>query len=195
MTLIEKFLAQPWINALSYRASTFAKMLEHFEVAASVGLTQIIETGTARARGNWQGDGQSTLIWDWVLGEVENSKALSIDLDERAVDIAKDQTTHVDFQVGNSIEVLSSIEPSTLSKVGLLYLDSLDFDFGQPQTAANHALGELLEVWNQLPSGCMIAVDDCHSPYAGKHTAVAAFMDSKGIPPAFTGYQMGWVKP
>ena len=41
----------------------------------------------------------------------------------------------------------------------------------------------------------MIAVDDCHSPYQGKHTAIAAFMAEKQIAPAFTGYQMGWIKP
>ena len=79
MTLAEKFLSQPWAYALSYRRDTFLKMVEHFETVAALGLTQIIETGTARTRGNWQGDGQSTLIWDWLVGEVDGAKALSID--------------------------------------------------------------------------------------------------------------------
>jgi hypothetical protein len=195
MTLLEKFESQPWIAALSYRKDTFKKMIEHFEIAASLGFTQLIETGTARVRGNWQGDGQSTLIWDWLASELSGTHVLSIDRDQRAVDIASEQTEHVDFQVGDSLEVLPSIDPEVLEKVGLLYLDSLDFEWGQPNTAAQHTLGELLKVWDHLPSGCMIAVDDCHSPYAGKHTAVAAFMSGQGIAPAFTGYQMAWVKP
>lgn len=195
MTLAEKFLSQPWAYALSYRRDTFLKMVEHFETVAALGLTQIIETGTARTRGNWQGDGQSTLIWDWLVGEVDGAKALSIDLNPKAVDIAKEQTKNVKFLVGDSIEKLTAQKGSVLSKVGLLYLDSLDFDWSNGQVSAQHHLGELLSVWDGLPSNCLIAVDDCHSPYQGKHTAIAAFMAEKQIAPAFVGYQMGWIKP
>lgn len=195
MNLLEKFDAQPWAPALSYRRDTFRNMIEHFEIAASLGLTQLIETGTARVRGNWQGDGQSTLVWDWLASELDGIQVLSIDRDQRAVDVADEQTEHVSFQVGNSLEVLPAIDLAVIQKVGLLYLDSLDFEWGQPATAAQHTLGELLKVWEHLPSGCMIAVDDCHSPYAGKHTAVAAFMSGNGIAPAFAGYQMAWIKP
>lgn len=195
MTIREKFESQPWANALVYRRDTFALMIEHFEKAAALGLIQIIETGTARARGNWSGDGQSTLIWDWLAGEIDGAKVLSIDMNPAAVELAKEQTKNVKFLVGDSIEKLSSQKSTVLSKVGLLYLDSLDFDWGAGHVSAQHHLGELLAVWESIPSGCLIAVDDCHSPYQGKHTAVAAFMAEKKIIPAFSGYQMGWIKP
>lgn len=195
MTIREKFESQPWANALSYRKDTFILMAEHFEMVAALGLNQIIETGTARTRGNWQGDGQSTLIWDWLVGEVDGAKAISIDVNQRAVDIAKEQTKNVKFLVGDSIEKLSAQKNTIISKVGLLYLDSLDFDWSNGQISAQHHLGELLAIWESLPSNCMVAVDDCHSPYQGKHTAIATFMAEKQIAPAFAGYQMAWIKP
>ena len=52
MTIREQFESQPWANALSYRKDTVGFMIEHFQKAAALGLTQIIETGTARARGD-----------------------------------------------------------------------------------------------------------------------------------------------
>lgn len=195
MTLKENFESQPWFNALSYRKDTFGIMIDYFEKAAALGLNQIIETGTARARGNWSGDGQSTLIWDWLAGEVAGAKVLSIDLNPKAVEVAKEQTKNVKFLVGDSIEKLMAQTSKVLSKVGLLYLDSMDFDWSQGDISARHHLGELSSVWDSLPSGCLIAVDDCHSPYQGKHTAIAAFMAEKQIAPAFTGYQIGWIKP
>lgn len=195
MTIREKFESQPWANALSYRKDTVGFMIEHFQKAAALGLTQIIETGTARARGNWQGDGQSTLVWDWLAGEIDDAKVISIDLNPNAVEVAKEQTKNIKFIVGDSITKLAAQTSKTLSKVGLLYLDSMDFEWGRGEVSAQHHLGELLAVWDSLPSGCLIAVDDCHSPYQGKHTAVAAFMAAKEIPPAFSGYQMGWIKP
>lgn len=195
MTIRDRFESQPWASALAYRKDTFGLMIEHFEKAAAIGLNQIIETGTARMRGNWSGDGQSTLIWDWLAGEIDGAKVLSIDLNPAAVDVAKEQTKNVKFLVGDSIEKLSGQKATVLSKVGLLYLDSLDFEWGRGQVSAQHHLGELLAVWENLPSGCLIAVDDCHSPYQGKHVAVAHFMADKQIAPAFSGYQMGWIKP
>lgn len=195
MTIREKFESQPWANALSYRKDTVGFMIEHFHKVATLGLTQIIETGTARARGNWQGDGQSTLVWDWLAGEIEDAKVISIDLNPNAVEVAKEQTKNIKFIVGDSITKLAAQTSKTLSKVGLLYLDSMDFEWGRGEASAQHHLGELLAVWDGLPSDCLIAVDDCHSPYQGKHTAVAAFMAAKEIAPAFSGYQMGWIKP
>lgn len=195
MTIRELFEAQPWANALSYRKDTFIKMAEHFETVAALGLNQIIETGTARARGNWQGDGQSTLVWDWLVDQIDGAKAISIDLNPKAIDVAKEQTKNVKFLVGDSIEKLKAQTNKVLSKVGLLYLDSMDFEWGNGQVSAQHHLGELVAVWDSLPSNCLIVVDDCHSPYQGKHTAIAAFMVEKQIAPAFAGYQMGWIKP
>lgn len=195
MTLREKFESQPWCNALAYRKDTFGRMIDYFEKVTALGLNQIIETGTARARGNWSGDGQSTLIWDWLAGEVDGVKVLSIDLNPKAVEVAKEQTKNVKFLVGDSVEKLTAQTSKVLSKVGLLYLDSMDFDWSQGEASARHHLRELVSVWDSLPPGCLVVVDDCHSPYQGKHTAIAAFMAEKQIAPEFTGYQIGWIKP
>lgn len=195
MDIKEKFESQPWASALNYRKETFAFMADHVEKMAAQGLNQIIETGTARTPGNWAGDGQSTLIWDWLASEVEGAKVTSIDISQQAVDNAREQTNSVKYVVGDSIEKLGAQATKTVSKVALLYLDSLDFDWGQPNVAAEHSLKELLAVWDRLPSGCLIVVDDCHSPYRGKQTAIASFMANQGISPAFSGFQTGWIKP
>jgi len=195
MDIKEKFNSQPWAKALSYRKDAFAFMIDHVEKSAALGLNQIIETGTARTPGNWQGDGQSTLIWDWLAAEVNGTKVISIDINPKAVENAREQTNRVKYIVGDSVEKLRTQTTKTISKVSLLYLDSLDFDWGLPNVAADHSLKELLVVWDQLPSGCLIVVDDCHSPYRGKQTAIASFMANQGISPAFSGFQMGWIKP
>jgi trans-aconitate methyltransferase len=108
MTLREKFQAQPWFQALSHRQRTFVLMIDHYEKAAVSGLNQIIETGTARAEGNWSGDGQSTLIWDWVASQIPSTKVLSIDLNPAAVEVAKLQTKHVQYHAGDSVQHLTS---------------------------------------------------------------------------------------
>lgn len=195
MTLKENFEAQPWADLLAHRKATTLLMLEHFKAVATLGLNQIIETGTARMRDNWQGDGQSTLVWDWAAGEIKGSKVLSIDLDPKAVEVAREQTKHVRYVVGDSIQVLSELGSDVLSKVGLLYLDSLDFDWSSGDASARHHLAELATVWERLPSGCMIIVDDRHSPSQGKHTAIATFMSEKKIEALFVEYQVGWIKP
>lgn len=83
-----------------------------------------------------------------------------------------------------------------MKNCALLYLDSMDL-YGAPhemaQSALHHA-GELAACYSRLPSGCLIAVDDCKEPI-GKHTIVKAFFDAAGIKPEFSGYITIWRKP
>ena len=169
-------------------------MVEHFEKAAEMGLDQIIETGTARTKGNWSGDGQSTLIWDWVAHQIPDTQVISIDIDPDAIKVAELQTKKVHFHSGDSVEFLSALSDETISKTGLLYLDSLDWEFQQGYISACHHLMELLSVWDRLPSGCMIAVDDVNGTHHGKHVAILEFMNERNINPVFYGYQIAWIK-
>jgi len=41
----------------------------------------IVETGCARQPDNWAGDGQSTLVWDWLLDKVGGT-GLSMDISQ-----------------------------------------------------------------------------------------------------------------
>jgi trans-aconitate methyltransferase len=194
MTIKDKLQAQPWFNELMHRQETVSSMVEYFASVAATGLNQIIETGTARQKGNWSGDGQSTLIWDWLAHQIPNVKVLSIDLDPIAIETVRAQTKKVEFLTGDSIQHLPSLPVEIISHVGLLYLDSMDWDFERGYISACHHLVELQSVWDRLPVGCMIAVDDVHGDNQGKHVAIQEFMIERNISPKFKGHQIGWIK-
>jgi hypothetical protein len=70
----------------------------------------------------------------------------------------------------------------------------MDWSVERGYISACHHLMELLAVWDRLPSGCMIAVDDVHGTHHGKHVAILEFMNERNISPAFFGYQIAWIK-
>lgn len=175
---------------LGTRAITFSYMIQQI---LQMPHTQIIETGTARAQGNWMGDGQSTLIWDWIA-KIKDLSVLSIDLNQDYIETARSQTTKVDYLQGDSVYILNKLSKDIVRNCGLLYLDSFDLDQRNPIPSAVHHLKELTAVWPLLPRGCMIVVDDCISDTLGKHIFVKSFFNSIEIKPVFTGYQWGWLK-
>lgn len=192
--LKEKFSQQEWFHQLSGRRETFSQMVEYVEKSLPLGLDQIIETGTARSKGNWSGDGQSTLIWDWLTSHLKGLKVISIDSNVEAIEMAKSQTKNVDFHLGDSVKCLKAIDPKILSRVSLLYLDSMDWSYEANEESAKHHLKELQSVWERLSAGCMIVVDDVHGAEYGKHVAVAEFMKKKRIKTHFSDYQIAWIK-
>ena len=190
--IVSEFTQTPFFPELSHRGPSFARMVDHVERNRS--LTQVIETGTARIAGNWGGDGQSTLIWDWLADRLPIT-VTSIDIEPEAVAIARSQVKHVEFIVGDSVCALAAMRPEKLRRTALLYLDSYDWTPETHLESAFHHLAELASVWAYLPSGCMIAVDDVHGQFVGKHVMVYRFMSKLGIEPAFAGSQAGWIKP
>ena len=187
-----EFLNSPMNSILGRRTITFHAMVSHLESCKS---GYIIETGTARQKGNWVGDGQSTLIWDWVAERRNDIKVVSIDKEQRYIDIAKEQTKHVDYICNCSVVALNLLPISIVNQTRLLYLDSFDWSEEKDLESSLHHLCELPCVWRDLPEGCMIVVDDRHSDYKGKHWLVESFMKKLSIGPCFKGYQIGWIKP
>jgi hypothetical protein len=186
---IENTFHKVYKERLGRRALTYNLMIKYllkrYEIAQEI---TIVETGTARTKGDWDGDGQSTLIWDWLVCSL-NGLALSIDISEQAIETAKHQVSdRVKFKCGNSVKVLSE-HAAFLQHADLLYLDS--FDLNQEDTSPSwiHHLMELTACWAKLPSGCMVVVDNCVSSF------VEQFMTELGITPAFQGYQTAWIKP
>lgn len=150
----------------------------------------IVETGCAREIGNWHGDGQSTLVWDWLLDKVGGT-GLSMDISPENCHAAASQVQHFKVACVDSVVGLRTmVKPE---EIDFLYLDS--FDLTETIDSPTHHLAELTSVYARLQSGCLIAVDDCVSEQHGKHRFVRDFLTRLGVQPVVRGYVTVWVKP
>lgn len=156
------------------------------------GPINIIETGCAREKDNWAGDGQSTIVWNWLANQTLGV-TVSVDIDPKATRYAESLGLKATrFVLNDSVSVLRT---EYVKFLNLLYLDSLDFDPKNPHVSAMHHACELTACWDRLPSGCLIAVDDCHDVHLGKHHMVRALMDRMEIRPLLCSYITIWRKP
>ena len=150
----------------------------------------IVETGCAREADSWNGDGQSTLVWDWLLDKVGGT-GLSMDISGENCAAAASRVQH--FKVACVDSVVGLRTMVTPEEIDFLYLDS--YDLTETIDSPTHHLAELASVYPRLPSGCLIAVDDCKNEQHGKHRFVRDFLARLGIEPFLRGYVTVWVKP
>ena len=147
----------------------------------------IIETGTVRQIDNWEGDGQSTIVWDTLATNLGGT-VTTIDIDpigaELVAELGLQATTAI---VGNSLDVI----PTLTGHADLLYLDSFDVDFENPLPAAAHHLSELMAALNLLAPGSIVAVDD-NEDDQGKGSEVAWFLAEHGANEIVRGYVRVW---
>jgi hypothetical protein len=137
----------------------------------------VVETGTARQTDNWDGDGQSTRVWDWMAKEY-GGHVVSIDIDENAVNRAREYVSlKTQFIVSDSVVALHEI-PNKPS-IDMLYLDSMDAYY---EGSAEHHYQELKAVYDQLRVGALIAIDDYRGKGEGKTAVIEALFDRKWIP-------------
>lgn len=148
---------------------------------------RIIETGTVRQIDNWEGDGQSTIVWDTLATNLGGT-VTTIDINpigaELVAELELQATTAI---VGNSLDVI----PTLTGHADLLYLDSFDVDFENPQPAAAHHLSELTAALNLLAPGSLVAVDDNRDDQ-GKGSEVAWFLAEHGAVEIVRGYVRVW---
>jgi len=133
----------------------------------------IIETGTLRAENDWLGYGHSTLMWDWIVSKTSGD-VYSVDIDHDAIKFARPRCNNIKFIHCDSIGYLRSVEAS---KLDLLYLDSYNWSPQEHISSCLHHMTELGSIWDRLPSGCLVGVDDCHSETLGKHVLVNLFFE------------------
>jgi hypothetical protein len=156
----------------------------------------IVETGCLRKQDNWQGDGQSTLLWSEFRRYRGVGTFHSVDIDEDAVCAAKLITAE---DPNTEIVRMDSVKYLRDRKVpiDILYLDSLDCDQSNPHPAALHCLMELTAAMPMLRRNSIVFVDD--SPMGpglkvqGKGLYVAEFMEKLGIHPFAFAYQVAWL--
>ncbi|OFZ84223.1 MAG: hypothetical protein A2W21_01455 [Betaproteobacteria bacterium RBG_16_66_20] len=200
-----------YAEKLGLRGETFRQAFAILEAMEKSSYT-IVETGCARAEGNWYGDGQSTLLFDRFVNHWGGSV--------RTVDISQDACTWLRGRVSSKVTVtcsdsvayLRELTRSDESGIDLLYLDSFDLDWRNPHPAALHHLHELCAIMPLLASGTLIVVDDTARNQAlvqfkgremivhdygvaGKGGYVAEFFAKIGCAPVIQGYQHGWIMP
>jgi len=148
---------------------------------------RIIETGTVRQLDNWEGDGQSTIVWNALAAE-RGGTVTTIDINplgaELVAELGLQATTAI---VGDSLDVI----PTLSGHCDFLYLDSFDVDFENPQPAAAHHLSELTAALNLLAPGSLVAVDDNRDDQ-GKGSEVAWFLAEHGANEIVRGYVRVW---
>ncbi len=214
MNFLESFDTN-WGPRLGPRRHTFRLAFEFLLRKKSRGHF-ILETGCARERDNWEGDGQSTVLFDRFVTE-HAGRVWSVDLDAAACAYARavvgPQTT---VYQEDSVRFLSRVAEELLREgrsVDLLYLDSFDWDPANPGPSAVHHLKELCAIAPALGDGTLVVVDDSFHQLrgfrderndfilledqgiAGKARFVAEYFEQVGIRPLFDGYQCGWVVP
>jgi hypothetical protein len=153
----------------------------------------IIETGTCRKPGDWQGDGQATRIWDWVVKH-KRGYGCSVDIDCGAVETSQKLCENIHVVCQDSVSFLRGHIPFPPS---LLYLDSCDYpqDLTMRVNSCMHQVAELCSIWSRLPSGCLIASDDSFDESNGKPAITRRVLASLGIQPELDTYIVVWRKP
>ena len=140
----------------------------------------IVETGTARRAGNWEGEGQSTVLFG-DFAQRYGCKLWTCDVNPAAIEEARQSTAqyapYIEYVVSDSVAFLRDFrEP-----IDLLYLDSMDFlAAGDPNPPQDHALGEGQAALHALHAQSIVLIDDCAVPHGGKGGKVIPFLLGQG---------------
>ena len=211
MNFIEQF-EREWAPRLGPRRDTFRATFDYLMRRRPAGHL-IIETGCARQADNWEGDGQSTWMFD-RFAETHGGDVYTVDINPASCDYARSivgPRTRVFNE--DSVPFLNRIGAelrATGRQIDLLYLDSFDWDPANPVPSALHHLKELCAIAPALRPGTLVVVDDSFHALRGFRTGetytliedmgisgkamyVAQYFQQIGVPLAFDGYQCGWV--
>lgn len=180
-----------FLPKLGIRAPTFRAVIRE---AVTRGVKSVVETGCVRKADNWEGDGQSTLLWSHYI-RYSHGSFQSIDIDEAAVELARELVPGAVVTQGDSLTTLARSD----SEIDLLYLDSYDVDMNNPHPAALHCLMEFCSARKRLKSGSIVFIDD--SPMnpdftvGGKGMYLAQYFKQLGVVPFTFAYQVAYIMP
>jgi hypothetical protein len=186
---------QEYAQKLGRRKEGFRVIFERLEALPKRRFS-LLETGSTRTIGNWEGDGQSTILFDAFLNFHEGL-LFSIDLNPEATVTSRKHTSPKTHCICSDsvrfINDLSRLMRSTL-EFDLFYLDSFDVDFNNPMPSAFHHVKELMSV-GKLAEGTIIAIDDNverEGKLIGKGGLVEEYFSEIGVAPIYRGYQFVW---
>lgn len=180
----------------------------------------IVETGCLRIKDNFEGDGQSTLLFDKYTQYRKNgAKVFTVDIDPKATKVCSEAVSKdVSINTGDSVGYLNKLTNDFFEKktsVSLFYLDSFDLDWRNPAPSSQHHLKEMVSIKKILKKETLVVVDD--SPIigyleinngsnalinsnivpgptiSGKGNLVHEYAIHVGAKLLFSNYQSGWI--
>lgn len=150
-----------------------------FKTAISLFLSSktpnIVETGCQRNLIDW-GAGNSSLIFSETLADFpEKGFLYSVDISEQNLHICHEVTKKfntTNLYLGDSVKFLSQFD----KPIGLLYLDSLDYEANLQKESQEHQLQEIIVVHSKLSDDSIILLDDNDFPNGGKTKLTKEFL-------------------
>jgi len=175
----------------------------------------VVETGCARIAGNWEGDGQSTVIFDkYISARDQESVCYTVDNNSTSVSECKKLvSSRVQITQDDSVRYLTGLTKELTRSgkiIDLLYLDSFDLDWIYWYPSAVHHLKELAAAMRCISEKSIVVVDDCPqnanfvpggenqvlvlgaATVGGKGRVVAEYASAAGARLLFAEYQAGW---
>jgi hypothetical protein len=189
MSFAEQF-SRHFRPRLGKRADGFAVL---FDALASGGDLLLLETGCMRIPGNWEGDGQSTFMFD-ALARDRHGLFFSIDINPESIGTARRACSSATHLIHNdSVAALHALSRVVPRKASLLYLDSYDVDPDNPLPSAIHHALELAAAAPLIGPGTIVCVDDYGIGLnGGKGMLVDRFLGQLRAEVLFSGYQKAW---
>jgi hypothetical protein len=174
------------------------KRAEGFDVLFKSALSHgrsilVVETGCLRVPGNWEGDGQSTFMFD-ALVRMYGGVLFSIDVSSESVDSARRVCSSATQLIENdSVSALHALAQIVSKQIDLLYMDSFDLDPENPLPSAIHHALELTAVRPLIGPGTVVCVDDyAVGETGGKGMIVDRFLSNIRAQVLYSGYQKVW---
>jgi len=204
-------------DKLGIRKTSFTMIFEYLD--KQKGPINIVETGCLRIKDNFEGDGQSTLLFDkYTQNREVGSKVYTVDINPNATKVCKSVVSeNVEVNTGDSVKYLVGLMQKLNKedkKISLFYLDSFDVDWQSSDRSAAHHLKELTAIINYISEETMVVVDDAPvfipmkiennkyhpiterpAPTAfigGKGYLVNEFANTCGAKVYFSNYQTAW---
>jgi hypothetical protein len=198
---------------LALREKTFRKIFEYLDTFD--GPISIIETGCIRVENNWEGDGQSTILFDKYISSRDHlSECRTVDINQKSVSLCKKLVSdRVKVHQDDSVHYLSLISKEFLEHrriVNFVYLDSFDLNWTHWYPSAIHHLKELVAIIRCFDEKTLLVVDDCllnvnfvypqenkvvmidKPKIGGKGRLIAEYASAVGANLEFADYQAGW---
>ncbi len=206
---------------LGVRKISFRKIFDYLDKLPDPII--IVETGCLRIKDNFEGDGQSTLLFDYYTQfRGKGSKVYTVDINPEATKNCSEMVSkNVDITTADSVGYLNKLSKKFYDEkknVSLFYLDSFDLDWRSPEQSCAHHLKELVSIKKILKENTLVVVDDSpingylqeslekkgnldFVPFglvpkptiSGKGSLIHQYAMQTGAKLLFSNYQTGWV--